>query len=91
LVPQVPLGAPGGMLQVKPAQQSAVAVQVRPVPTQVIPPSGACAAQRSTPWLSGRHGTPPQHSVEKAQRLPAEMQQGGSPVYPVWQGLVEPP
>jgi hypothetical protein len=78
------------MLQVRPAQQSAVAVQVLPMATQVIPPSGACAEQRSTPWLSGRQGTPPQHSVEKAQRLPAPMQQGGAPVYPVGQVLVDP-
>jgi hypothetical protein len=67
--PHTPKGSPGVMLQVNPAQQSAVVVQRPPSGTQAMPPSGFCR-QRRTPIASGTHGTPLQHSAANWQRSP---------------------
>jgi hypothetical protein len=67
------------MLHTRPVQQSPVEVQLPAAFTQVTPPSLGCR-QRRTPWPSGTHGVPPQHSAEKVHLLPAVMQQGGVPV-----------
>jgi hypothetical protein len=67
--PQIPEGAPGVVLQVMPAQQSAVAVQAPPELTHTGPtPPGGGTMQRKTPSLPGTQGTPLQHSAEKVQR-----------------------
>src|SRR5262245_59132266 len=73
--PQVPALWPGVMLHTRPAQQSPVVVQAPSLGTQLAPPSGL-ARQRSTPWASGVHGEPSQHSAENWQRLPGSTQQG---------------
>jgi hypothetical protein len=62
------------MLHVRPVQQSPVLVQAPPLATQVVVP------QRSTPWASGTHAAPSQHSLEKVQRLADSTQQGRWPV-----------
>lgn len=81
---QVPEIAPGAKLQAPPMQQSPFDVQTSDTCWQV-GPVGAGALQRRTPLPSGKHGVPPQHSDENEHWLPAEMQQGAWPVYPVLQ------
>src|SRR5438046_1674551 len=66
---QVPLSAPGGMMQVTPAQQSPVVVQGPPSGTQ-LPPS-VPTPHLSWPVASGTQGTPPQHSPLNEQLPPA--------------------
>src|SRR5262249_19520512 len=53
-----PANAPVAMLQKKPGQQSDVAVQAPWSPLHMLP-------QWRMPFVSGRHGAPPQHSAEK--------------------------
>ena len=72
IVPHVPVGDPGGMLQVKPAQQSPVDVQTPPAWMHMAP-------QRRTPFWSGTQGSPLQHSAEKRHMPPTAMQQPGVP------------
>jgi len=43
---QLPLGAPASMKQMRPVQQSPVAVHVSPDLTQAVPPSGVLPRQR---------------------------------------------
>ena len=68
-LPHLPLPAPGVMLQTRPVQQSPVAVQVPPDPTQTMPPSGVPPPPRqcSDPVESGVHGMSPQHSAAELQ------------------------
>jgi len=78
--PQLPLAAPGVMLQTMPVQQSPVAVQAPPVFTHTTPPSlGGVERQCRTPVESGTQGTSPQHSDAVLQVWPALRQQLGSP------------
>jgi hypothetical protein len=60
----VPVSWPMTSVQAPPAQQSPDDVQTPLRFTQVGPPSGVGAWQRSTPLPSGRQGVPPQHSDE---------------------------
>ena len=60
-------------MQIRPVQQSAVALHAAPWATQAEP-------QRSTPEASGTQGAPLQHSDEKVHWSPAAMQQPGLPV-----------
>jgi hypothetical protein len=76
---QAPNVWPGVMEQVSPRQQSPVVVQAPAEATQAVP-VGGLARQRNTPWASGTHGVPPQHSAENWQRSPPAMQQGAWPV-----------
>src|SRR5256885_12342181 len=65
---QVPVSAPGGTMQVTPAQQSPVDVQGPPSDTQ-LPPS-VPTPHLSWPVASGTQGSPPQHSPLKVQLPP---------------------
>jgi len=69
----MPVGEPGGMVQVRPPQQSEVDVQTPPDATHMVP-------QRRTPLESGTQGSPLQHSAENLHWPPAAIQQGGTPV-----------
>ncbi len=68
----VPLGEPTGTTQVRPVQQSDVAVHTPPSGTHIDP-------QRSTPDASGTQGAPSQHSAENVHASPVAMQQPGVP------------
>lgn len=68
--PQVPLVSPGGMLQDRPAQQSASAVQAPVSPTQ-----------RATHPISGSQ-TPEQHCASVEQAFPVGAQVAQVPVVP---------
>jgi hypothetical protein len=79
-LPHKPVGCPGVMLQVRPAQQSLVDVQTPAEGTHTTSPPSGRFMQRSWPSAPGTQGTPPQHSAEKVQTSSPWMQQGSWPV-----------
>jgi hypothetical protein len=79
-LPHKPVGCPGVMLQVRPAQQSLVEVQTPAEGTHTTSPPSGRFMHRSFPSTPGTQGTPPQHSAEKVQTSSPWMQQGSWPV-----------